>query len=506
MFVQRRLAGRAASPWSTSRARHCRGPDVLDARLGEDADSGPGHQLPHSHCRTAIAVVAMVGFCVHRDGKILTPLTLLDLCMVMVCVLDGVSDVVVDGWSWATPVKAYGQWILPYVAGRFAMRNSDDLKSLAPWVVGVLVALSLCGLLESVSGVNPIEFVFGNRPVDGFTRNASRLGLKRAFGNTMHPMFFGILLLVLIPWCWALIRLSISWSWRATGVAALLTATGGICSTVSRGPVFALAIALLVMVALRLEPFRWPMAIVTITAIVVLAVFPTQTLNLLEVAVHEEDRKTLVEVDGQAAEYSSAKSRLLIFSAYGDALRHAGLTGYGSKKTTGFPPNIPYLQNTRHTVDRLRNVDNAYVLFTLRFGYLGLFAFILLLLSAIFTAAKVSSDTDLKNLLAAICGSLVGLAAVLLSVWFCYDFGFTVIWTMGILSGNVILPDWTISNPMHVNGKARRDFLRHPDVRNFSANLWPCRNNLANSLTGGWNTGSCRKGSTAKNSSASIDS
>jgi hypothetical protein len=264
-------------------------------------------------CRTGIAIVAMVRFCLHRDGKILTPLTLLDLSMVMVCVLDGVSDVVVDVWSWATPVKAYGQWILPNVAGRFAMRDSDDLKTLAPWVVGVLVALSLCGLFESGSKVNPIEFLFGNRPVDGFLRNASRLGLKRAFGNTMRPVFFGILLLVLPPWCWALMRSSISGAGRAIGVAAFLTVIGGICSTVSRGPVLALAIVLLVMGALWLRRLRWPMALATISSIAVLAVFPTQMLNLLEVVVNEEDRKSLVEMDGQTAEYSSARSRLLIF-------------------------------------------------------------------------------------------------------------------------------------------------------------------------------------------------
>jgi hypothetical protein len=242
-------------------------------------------------CRTGIAIVAMVRFCLHRDGMILTPLTLLDLSMVMVCVLDGVSDVVVDVWSWAT----------------------DDLKTLAPWVVGVLVALSLCGLFESGSKVNPIEFLFGNRPVDGFLRNASRLGLKRAFGNTMRPVFLGIPLLVLTPWCWALMRSSISGAERAIGVAAFLTVIGGICSTVSRGPVLALAIALLVMGALWLRRLRWPMALATISSIAVLAVFPTQMLNLLEVVVNEEDRKSLVEMDGQTAEYSSARSRLLIF-------------------------------------------------------------------------------------------------------------------------------------------------------------------------------------------------
>ena len=89
-------------------------------------------------------------------------------------------------------------------------------------------------------------------------------------------------------------------------------------------------------------------------------------------------------------------------------------------------------------------------------GYLGMFAFILLLLAAVVTAAKVSRNTELKNLFAAICGSLVGLAAVLLSVWFCYDFGFAVLWTMGILSGKTILPDRTVSDPIHLSGTARK--------------------------------------------------
>jgi hypothetical protein len=97
-------------------------------------------------------------------------------------------------------------------------------------------------------------------------------------------------------------------------------------------------------------------------------------------------------------------------------------------------------------------VDNAYVLFTLRSGDLGVFALIRLL-AAMITAVKASRDVELQHLFAAICGSLVGLAALLLSLWFCCDFGFTVLWTMGILSGKTILPDRTVSDPMHPSGR-----------------------------------------------------
>ena len=115
------------------------------------------------------------------------------------------ADVTADGWTFATLFRAYGEWILPYVAGRLAIKTADDLKLLLPWVSGVVIALSLCAIVESLLGFNVVEMLFGDRPVAGFARNASRFGMKRAFVNTMHPIFYAIQLLILAPFCFGMI-------------------------------------------------------------------------------------------------------------------------------------------------------------------------------------------------------------------------------------------------------------------------------------------------------------
>ena len=86
----------------------------------------------------------------------------------IVLVLDVIAEVSADGICRTNSIKTWGEWMLPYVVGRFGIENSCDLISLAPWAVAVLVALSLRGLVDALSGVNPFEVVFGDRPIDGF--------------------------------------------------------------------------------------------------------------------------------------------------------------------------------------------------------------------------------------------------------------------------------------------------------------------------------------------------
>ena len=148
----------------------------------------------------------------------------------------------------------------------------------------------------------------------------------------------------------------------------------------------------------------------------------------------------MVEIDGEAMVFSGTNNRFLIFSAYGDALRHAGLAGYGTKLTTGFPPNIPYLQTSRRSIEKLKYIDNAYVLLTLRFGFLGLCAFVFLMLSGIYTAVSLRKLTPDEPFYVAVCGGLIGFAAVMMTVWMSYDFGFIYLWMLGILAGCAVAP------------------------------------------------------------------
>ncbi len=390
-------------------------------------------------CRTALSIIGLVGYTIYRRGRILAPLTLLDVFIAIMWIVNVVADIYADQWQIKIPFRAYGEWVLPYVAGRFAIRSRDDLKSLVPWVVGVLTVLSVCGLIESVSGVNLFEIVAGNRPIEGVGRHAARFGLKRAFGNAMHPIFFSNQLLLLAPWCFALVQEKAPGKQRLIGWLALLVAFMGVCSTISRGPVIAFVIMLGVIAIIRFERLRWPAGIVSIAVAIAFGAFPSESLEFIQKTVSVHKNKSLVEIDGKAVEYSNVSDRLLIFDAYGDALRHAGLTGYGTKLTTGFPPNIPYLQASRHSVERLKFVDNAYVLLTLRFGFLGLGAFVFLMLSGIYTAGSLVRYYPQNYFYMAVCGSFTGFAVVLMTVWMCYDFGFLALWMLGVLAGSAVM-------------------------------------------------------------------
>ena len=391
-------------------------------------------------CRTMVAIVAVLGFCVYVRGRIQTPMTLLDIVISILWTVHLVADLQADGWSSGVPFRAYGEWILPYVAGRRAIHDRNDLKALVPWVVAVLAILSVCGLLECFLGINLFEIIAGDRPIDATPRNAARFGFKRAFGNAMHPIFFGNQIMLLAPWCFAITRIDSRKVFQVFGWLMLVLTFLGLCSTISRGPVLAFLIMLGVMAIVRFKILRWPALISVAATVAVLCIYPSATMRILGETVGAEQYKTLVEIDGNAREYTGTNARLLIFDAYGDALRHAGLTGYGTKLTTGFPPNIPYLQTSRHAVDRLKFVDNAYVLLTLRFGFLGMGMFALLLLIGIYTASSLTTWFPQWAFFPAVCGSLAGFALILLTVWLCHDFAFIALWTLGVLSGCAVLP------------------------------------------------------------------
>lgn len=391
-------------------------------------------------CRTALSIIGLVGYTIYRRGRILTPLTLLDVFIAIMWTINVVADIYADQWQIQIPFRAYGEWVLPYVAGRFAIQDRNDLKAIAPWAVSVIVLLSVCSSVESLTGINVFEAIVGERPLEtGLGRHSPRFGLIRAFGNATHPIFFANQLLLLAPWCFGLMQKGSERKLQFIGWLSLLAAFLGVCSSVSRGPVIAFLVMLGVLAIIRFKILRWPAGIVLIAMAVAFGAFPSESLEFVQknLSVHKE--RSLVEIDGKAVEYSNVTDRLLIFDAYGDALRHAGLTGYGTKRTAGFPPDIPYLQASRHSVERLKYVDNAYVLLTLRFGFLGLGAFVLLMLSGIYTAVSLRKLTPDEPFYTAICGCLIGFAAVLMTVFMSYDFGFIYLWMLGILAGCAVM-------------------------------------------------------------------
>ena len=81
-------------------------------------------------------------------------------------------------------------------------------------------------------------------------------------------------------------------------------------------------------------------------------------------------------------------------------------------------------------------VDNAYILLTLRFGWVGGVCLVILFLTAIATGMSVyfeRSDQLFPGVVACLLMVVAGFS--LLLVFMSYDFGLPLLWTIGVLSG-----------------------------------------------------------------------
>jgi len=386
--------------------------------------------------QTTTACLVMLGYVCHRDGRIRLPLTLLDFSIAMMWICHVTSDSFMTGFTPVLPARAYGEWALPYIAGRYAIRGRNDLNRIAPWVVGVIVFLGLMSCFESLTQVNPFEFVFGDRPTELSRRNTARLGLKRAFGPTTHAIFFGMMIGVLMPWLVCLWQSFGSRKIRGLTAFAGLVAFAGAVFTVSRTPVISILMAAALTLALGFKVLRWPLGLSMAIAIGVFVAFPNEVTDTISRWTGGGDKPNLVEIDGEAVVTSSSRTRLHVFGIYKDALIKAGPFGYGSEATSGFPLEIPGMEGTFKSANLFVTVDNAYVLLTLRFGWIGGACLVILFLTAIATGFSLYFDRPDQLFPGAMACLLVVVAGFsLLLVFMSYDFGFPLLWTIGILSG-----------------------------------------------------------------------
>jgi hypothetical protein len=347
--------------------------------------------------RTAIAVINLTCFLLnprayHSQGKILSPLTLLDCSIGMICITHIASDSFTSGFTPFLACRAYGEWILPYVAGRYAVRDRDDLTWIAPWVAGVILFLGAMSCFESLTKINPFEFVYGNRPTELAHRDGARLGLKRAFGPTTHSIFFGMLMAVLMPCLACLWQSFKSKRIRAFNVLAGVIGLGGTVFTMSRTPVLTVMGATAVTLALRFKALRLPLGLSLAIAIGVFVAFPNEITDAISRMTGGGDRPRLIEIDGEAVITSSSRTRLHVFGIYSEALMKAGPFGYGSAATSGFPLRIPGMEGTFKSAMLFEQVDNAYILMTLRFGWIGGMCLVILFLTAIATGFSLYLD------------------------------------------------------------------------------------------------------------------
>lgn len=392
--------------------------------------------------RMSLACVMLLAYCVHPKGLLKYPQHWLDAVVVGLIFVYILRDVSKGGDAVTVSLRAIAEWLVPYLAGRCTMLFRGSAAFLAPWFTGVAIVLGVGALIEAMTGTNVWEQAFG--AVDDVVQRSrdKRYGiLYRAVGPTRHPIFLGILFLLLIPFPVKLISQSTRTMGRVVGVVALLLIASGIIATVSRGPLIAL-----VIIAVCGATIRWP-AVRPFAAVLTIVFAATSILcgDRLTATFEKTDstrgRSKLLNVNDEAIVYSGTRNRLLVWKVYGPLVLRGGMFGYGTAAVSSFPPNIPGLPASAKSAETLGIVDNSYLLLGLRFGTVGLTLFITLIAGAVFTAiAHLRSAGNLfypdgNWFLIALASTLVGISFEIATVFLSYEFGFWLIFTCGMSAG-----------------------------------------------------------------------
>jgi MFS family permease len=295
---------------------------------------------------------------------------------------------------------------------------------------------------EALTGNNFWEGMFGK--VDDLVKvpTGQRYDfLHRAMGATRHPIFFAIVMMLLVPWSVALLRDQRQREWRYLGWAGLGGAIIAMLATLSRGPLLGLVLAGMVAASFYSLWARRAFAVAAAAGLLA-AVFGWSTLiELLDRTDRHDQTSGVVEVDGEFEHHSGSRNRLFVVRIYGPLVLRGGAFGFGTPAVSSFPPKIPGLPASARSREVLGIVDNSFILIGLRFGIVGLGLLVLLLGSTIYYAFLLARQMSLvtypngSGFLVALASILIGVSAEILTVFSSYEFFFWILFTCGVVSG-----------------------------------------------------------------------
>ena len=394
--------------------------------------------------RHATAIALMAAYCFHPRGRIWSSLNMLDIAVAGLVIWHIVVDYTVDGFSSVLPIRAYLEWGLPYVSGRFAMMHAHSISKLAVWFTSVAILIGLAAVVESISQMNIWEIVFGHVRADDLIKRPQglRFGLSfRAMGPTRHPILLGCVLVLLVPWAISLATTDgVRWR-RILGWSGVVSIILGTFAAMSRGPLLALIVAAFVATS-----FYYVWARRLFPAIIIVGALATflgwsSILEFIDRIENEKSSARVVEINGEFERYTSSRARILIFQLYGPLVFRGGITGFGTAALEPTPPNIPGLSISARDHQTLGVVENSYLTIALRFGMVGVSLFILLHVAAIATAFSLARKQSLVTypappvFLVAIGSILVGMSFEMMTVLPVYDFYFWVLFMCGMVAG-----------------------------------------------------------------------
>ena len=392
---------------------------------------------------SATASVLLIFYCIHSGRQVVSQWGILDALIGALMFWHVAVDSYHRDFSIGLLVVAYGEWVLPYAAGRYAVMHRQSISNLSPWFVGVGIVIGLAAIFETFTRVNLWESLF--HEVDDTVRRSRsvRYGwLYRAIGPTRHPIFLAVVLTTLVPWAFGLwesakeqrLKRGIAWA----GLASIVV---GIVASGSRAPLLSLGAATCFAIAIKHKIARWVFGLLIVVGGIVVGTNFEAVADLLDSNMREVSRGAIVVVDGEAEVFTGSRNRIYVARIYGPLVIKGGPMGYGTSRTSNFPPEIPGLPDEASSREKLGIVDNSYILLGLRFGWVGVGLLISLIIASITIALSLrrSADTFLAPngtvFVTALACTLVALALEMSTVFLHYDMGFWILFLIGTVAG-----------------------------------------------------------------------
>ncbi|MBL8825684.1 MAG: O-antigen ligase family protein [Planctomycetaceae bacterium] len=357
-------------------------------------------------------------------------LVLTDLLVVALAVSNVASEMANDIVTVTMMANIVIVWLLPYTIGRLLQLDAQGLRRAVPWIAGGVAFIALFAVIESITRVNITHLITGHEgSLQGNTD--FRWGLRRAEGTLTHPIFFGMVLVMTLPWTIeaarrARARVAPDWYRWLPWITA-----GGAFFTMSRGPQLAILGTMTVVAWFRSRAWRPILTCAAIVVVLVVTLGQSAVVNLLH-AWSGESKHEMVEIRGELYEYSGTTHRLLQWIVFRDAIDHAGWLGFGSTPLMSGKNRLPHVEE--HLREKFSSIDNHYIEFTLRCGYLGVVLFVGLGLTAIvyLVGPALQTTGELSWFAATLAGAQLLVLLNLAAVWFATDFSFVWLFNVGI--------------------------------------------------------------------------
>lgn len=385
--------------------------------------------------RLAGTIFGLGAYLLHPKSTYPLRLGWIDGVMIGLMLLNLLSDSINDGFRFGILVRMYGEWLVPYFAGRLAFQNSRSLKDLAPFGVIAAVVMGMLGVFEALTAIHPWELIYGQRTDAQVPRVMIRWGLQRAWGPCEHPIYFGIAQLLYLPWVLC------AWHSRESSARVRLTRALsflgplGVVSTVSRAPMLALTIFPCVWSFVTMRRMR--IVFVVLTSLTIIGgVFSKdyllQSLHKFGGEKFDGTGRTII-VDGNKVEKTSVMTRYYLLQVYRRAAVRAGLIGFGTESVSGFPIRVPVGPEDSSALRSVWAIDNTYLLLTLRFGWFAGIAFFAALILTGFAWIRRSHYFPPEQASQCIYfgAAVFAVSLGLFTVWMPQEIGFPLLLLMG---------------------------------------------------------------------------